>query len=134
MTGRYWFSRINCLDDFTLDQLPDGYQELRFVDLGVAAGFWTERETRYRCNLRINDTLVKENYRLPEGNIIPLANLQDLVGRSDKIDMPVKEQDQWEVSLAISRDFGQNFGKWVKVYLKQDPSGKFRLLGLKRQD
>jgi len=48
--------------------------------------------------------------------------------------MPVKEQDQWEVSLAISRDFGQNFGKWVKAYLKQDPSGKFRLLGLKRQD
>ena len=43
-TGRYWFSRVNCLDHFQIDDT----QELHFTDLGVAGKLWTEKETRYR--------------------------------------------------------------------------------------
>ena len=136
MTGRYWYSRVNCLDRFTLNEPAAGLQELRFTDLGIKGKIWSDRETRYRAGLRIDGELVQDGINLPEGTVIQMSFLKNLVERSGtKNGAPQSGDEEWELSLIISRDFGQTFGKWVKVYLSHDQaSGTFRLLGLRRQD
>ncbi len=135
MTGRYWFQRVNCLDDFSIADVTETMQELRFHDLGIKDGLWSSRQTRYRCDLRFNGDLVKADFNLPEGPVIALSNLVDIAQRSGKVKKSVNAADEWELSLTISRDSGMTWGKWVKVYLQGDPeSGKFVLLGLRRQD
>jgi hypothetical protein len=137
MTGRYWYSRVNCLDHFTLDESAAGLQELRFTDLGIKGKIWSDRETRYRAGLRINGETVQEDINLPEGTVIQMAFMKDQAERSGKRKKSERGhgQEEWELALYISRDFGQTFGKWVKVYLSHDAvSGNFRLLGLRLQD
>ena len=135
MTGRYWYSRVNCLDHFTMNVPAPGLQELRFTDLGIKGKLWSERETRYRAALRIDGKLVQDNINPPEGTVIQMAFLKQIVERSGKRGKPGQGEEEWELSLKISRDFGQDFGKWVKIYLSHDPaSGNFSLLGLRRQD
>ena len=135
MTGRYWFSRVNCLDHFSVADVTETLQELRFSDLGIRSNLWSSRQTRYRCDLRINGNLVRADFNLPEGQVIPLHILLDAAQRSAKVKKPFTARDQWEIALTISRDSGMNWGKWVKVYLRRDSeSGRFVLLGLRRQD
>jgi hypothetical protein len=135
MTGKYWFSRVNCLDYFTIHDLPDGVQELRFRDLGIEGEFWPAMETRYRCTLRINGQLVKSDFNLTQGTSIQLATLLEIAQKNGKSEQIKAAQNQWEVLLQISRDFGQNFGKGIKLYMVRNlQTEKFALLGLKRED
>lgn len=136
MTGRYWYSRVNCLDRFKLNEPSPGLQELRFTDMGIKGNLWSDRETRYRAALRIDGQLVQDGINLPEGTVIQMSFLKDLVERSGtKRKTSQADGEEWELTLFISRNFGQTFGKWVRVYLAHDPgSGSFRLLGLRRQD
>ena len=135
MTGKYWFSRLNCLDYFSVHDLPSGLQELRFRDLGIEGDFWTEKETRYQCALRINGQLVKSDFNLPQGTTIQLVTLLEIARQSGKLGQIRAARNQWEVRLQISRNFGQSYGKGVKLYMVQNPqTEKFTLLGLEREN
>jgi hypothetical protein len=135
MTGKYWFSRVNCLDDFSVHDLPDGLQELRFRDLGIEGEFWPEKETRYQCTLRINGQLIKSDFNLPQGTTIQLVTLLEIAQQNSKSKQIMDAQNQWETRLQISRNFGQSYGKDVKLYMVRNPqTEKFTLLGLERED
>lgn len=47
-TGRYWYGKVNPLDDFEFSANPDNHLGLRFRDLAVAAGFEEHTNTAYR--------------------------------------------------------------------------------------
>lgn len=134
MTGRYWFGRVNCLDRFTLSELAEGSYELRFEDLGVEYNLWTKKQTRYRYDFRINDQFIKEGVVLSDQTAIHIDKLENFLQESPRVKRRLGPNDQWEVSLEISRDYGQNWGRWVKVYFRKDPStGHFTLMGVKRK-
>jgi hypothetical protein len=135
MTGRYWFSRVSCLDDFVINDLAEGIQEIRFADLGINGKLWSERETRYRYDLRIAGRSINENIILGGENVVPLTRVMDLARSSGRLERPLRVRDQWELTLTVSRDFGQTWGKWVKLYLIRNPdTGRFTLLGSRRED
>jgi len=134
ITGRYWFDQVNCLDRFTLDELALGSYELRFEDLGLENNFWPQAQTRYRYDFKINDQLIKGKIIVPEYTAIQVDKLETFLQASPHISLPLKADDQWEITLSISRDHGQSWGKWVKVYFRKDPdSGHFKLLGTRRE-
>ncbi len=132
-TGRFWFSKVNCLDHFQIDDLSDGTQKLLFTDLGVAGKLWTEKETRYRYQFKINNVLIKENEEIRDNTVIPLDKLDYFLKDSNKFRTEISADYQWEITLNISRDRGTSWEKGIKVYLQRNPSsGKFSLLGIKR--
>ncbi len=135
MTGKYWFSRVNCLDNFTVHDLPGELQELRFRDLGIESGFWLDKDTKYRCSLRINDQLVKSNYILPQGTTIQFAALLEIARQQLMSEQSGNNLKHWELRLQISRDYGFNYGKGLTLHLNQNSqTKKFTLLGLERED
>ena len=134
ITGSYWFSKVNCMDNFTLSELALGSYELRFEDLGLEHGLWNLEQTRYRYDFKINDQLIKGKVILPDNTAIQLDKLENFLQASDRVTRRLTSQDQWEITLDISRDYGQTWGKWVKVYFVKDPrTGHFTLLGIKRK-
>ncbi len=134
MTGRYWYGKANCLDHFALNELALGSYELRFEDLGLQSNLWTQAQTRYRYDFRINNRLIKGPVILPEYTAIPLDKLLGFLQESDRVARRLISSDQWEITLQISRDYGQNWGKRVKVYFVKDPAtGHFTLLGINRE-
>jgi hypothetical protein len=51
-TGRYWYAKINPLDNFRITGTPA--IEIAFEDLAVDAGFYKATDTKYRYRLRLN--------------------------------------------------------------------------------
>ncbi len=56
--ARYWFDRLNPLDDFRLSQDENGYY-LNFNDLAIDAGYYRAEDTQYQYVLR---TLKRHRY------------------------------------------------------------------------
>jgi hypothetical protein len=135
MTGRYWFGRTNCLDHFALTELALGSYELRFEDLGLKYNLWPQTQTRYRYDFRINDQLIKGNVIIPDYTALHIDKLETFLQESSRVARRLGPNDQWEISLSVSRDNGQNWGKKVRVYFSKDPaSGHYTLLGIRRED
>ena len=53
--GRHWYSRVNPLDRFAIEAMPDSGQVITFVDLAVDAGFEQAEGTSYRYRLMHNN-------------------------------------------------------------------------------
>ncbi len=50
-TGRYWYAKVNSLDNFRLSNTNHGELSVGFDDLAVVAGFETDESTEYRYRL-----------------------------------------------------------------------------------
>lgn len=121
-TGRYWFSRVNPLDAFSLSQ--DGERTtIGWTDLAVAHRFEAPERTRYRVEVHANGRRTQPALEgaeprfasFPTGGAIP---------------------PQIELRIRTSRDAGAHWGRPVRVYLNRDagaPAG-WRLVGLERDD
>ncbi len=125
IVGRYWFSRMNPLDRFELQQTPDGTHALCFVDLAVETGLESAAESRYRYDVRRNGDFVIESQVLGE-TCLPLPGGN---GQAE----PGADETQWEVKIQTRRNSNGKWSKWVKVYLGSD-NGAFSLLGVRRQE
>jgi hypothetical protein len=125
IVGRYWFERMNPLDNFELSESPGGGQELRFTDLAVDYAFQTQENTSYRCDIQVDD--------------VPILTAEELDRTSlrlpDAGDNPSQGPRQLEVTLRTRRGTGGQWSKWVKVYLAAGASsGNYRLIGIQRQE
>ena len=133
--GRYWYSRVNCLDKFTIFAITEEAQELQFTDLGIERELWTKEKSRYRYSLKVNDIPIAVHRHLFGHTSIPLWDLEQRAQNLKAFKNPISSDDQWEITLWISRDLGHNWGKWVKVYMDRNPeTNSFRVVGVKRQN
>jgi hypothetical protein len=126
IVGTYWFSRMAPLDNFELHNSPSGKQELCFEDLAVETGLEKSEGSQYRWELRTPAGVSNKEENLGNGTCIPLP-----------VDQITQERDVniWEISLRLKRGRETNWSKRVTVYLQpDDSSGKFSLLGVKRQE
>ena len=115
-TGRYWFGRINPIDDFEL--LKSGNTcRLTFHDLSVDTGLEQAEGTRYRyCVLKGGKDIIPQT--VVETPVIDLE------------DVPVGEQIA--VQIETARNGSDNWGKWVQVYVNGEEDGPV-LVGLERE-
>jgi hypothetical protein len=127
--GRYYFSRVNPLDNFELEKNVDGMWELRFDDLAVKAGWSSPQEIQYLFRI----TSLPEDKEVAEfrttGNLsrIPLRDYSK--ARSGG------EDGYSEVTIQVKRKHQDIWGKWVKIYLeREETTGGFRLLAVVRQN
>ncbi len=135
--GRYWFDRVTPLDRFKVKHNSDGSQELCFDDLALDVGLEREDEAQYRCRL----TILPENHNTSDyrniGNFtcIHLPTLQAILAQTGEDHFSTSSEWQLEVTLQARRGQKGKWGKWVKIFLNLDePSGKYSLLGIRRQD
>jgi hypothetical protein len=121
-TGRYWFSRVSPLDDFTLSRSEGGYL-LGFRDLSVEYGFVDPKETDYIYGVSINGketggdeaTGGRTGIRIPAGGA-------GVTG----------EDTQLEVRIVTIR--GGVMGKGIRIYIDIDgSSGEYSLTGVERE-
>ena len=130
-TGQYWFNKVNPLDRFELISTGDGKQALHFVDLAVETGLEPAEEASYRYSLKYNGITTLPLTDLGSETSVSLPDPQEWATDARPNDYP---EDQWEVTLWVTRSGRGKWSKWVKVYLSEEgTSGQFRLLGLKRQ-
>ena len=111
--GRYWFERLNPLDQFTLT----GGATLAFSDLAVARGYADRGQTRYRF-----EVLSSEGAPLKAGQ---------LRGLHLALESGWSQHDHIVVSLVPQRPGHR--AKPCLVYLQPGPDG-WKLLGLRRLD
>ena len=120
IVGRYWFDRVNPLDNFELRETSDGNQELRFVDLGVESGLESADDSEYRYDLRRKEKLVKESEPFKE-TYIPLPETSEIA---------VDEGNLWELRIHTRRGSDGKWMKPVKAYLSLDKAARaFVLVG-----
>lgn len=132
--GLYWFSRVNCLDKFTVFDIAAGIQGLQFTDLGIEKRLWNTEQSRYRYSLKVNGVVIEGNH-LTDLTSIPLWEFEEQVLNYKALKKPISSNGQWEITIMISRDRGHNWGKWVKVFIDRHPESKsFRVVGIKRQN
>ncbi len=118
IVGRFWFNRVNCLDEFTVVGDPEGGQ-LSFVDLAVETGIESADGRRYQYQM------------LRDGKV--LGEAVEMSG-ADPIGLPAGEAGMVEVRVRNRRGDG-NWARWVSVYVKPSPtSGEYTLVAVGRPD
>ena len=132
IVGRTWFSKMNTLDKFELREAADGRQNLCFVDLAVETGLESADEVEYRYDLWHDGKILLKFQSLGNQKCINLTDLQ----LSPKFSNGhASNHIQCEIKLQFKRKQEQEWSKWVKVYfVKDSDSGKFELLGARREE
>ena len=136
-TGRYWFKKINPLDNFRLDPATNSKVAIAFDDLAVKYGFAIAEQTTYRYTLRHHGKVLSDyaysrdqsqvsfNVKMSHAIARALTNANDPSGR-DRI-----------FSFRIETQRGQSgYKKYVDVYfyLPLPGSETPELVALERQN
>jgi len=132
--GRYWFRKVNPLDDFELAENV-GNQQLLFNDLAVETGLESAQSTAYKYEIRINGNVVLNNNPYLQNSFLELPGIIERNKLLNKINLNKNEQVQYEYRLYTSRNNGRNWSKYTAVYLiSNNESGLFKILGIRRQN
>ncbi len=134
-TGRYWYSKVNPLDRFELQQSADGKQDLCFVDLATEGNLESKEHSLYRYDLRVGEKLVIRSKKVDNNTCIPLPEGKAQRGFLEMAGGDPNDNLQWEVRIQTKRDSNNRWSKWTKVFLSLDEvSGQYMLLGTSRQE
>ena len=133
--GRYWFDKMPPLDKFELRQSSEDIQELCFLNLAVETGLEELGQSEYRYYLK------NRGGRLYNGSIseyslcIPLTEKQLMLKNEAGHKNPSPNEYVGEIKIQVKRKNGQEWSKWVKIYLGYNNSEKqYTLLGIIHQD
>jgi hypothetical protein len=119
--GRYWFSRVNPLDKFELQEGPDGKQALCFVDLAVESGLESADQSEYRYDLTHRGVLIQKSESLKKA-CIPLPEAPETA---------FDEWDFWELRIYTKRGSDGKWMKPVEVYLRPGGAKTVSLVGIR---
>lgn len=130
--GRYWFSRMNPLDKFTLVNKPDGGLVLRFHDLAVDGQLSSAEESRYHY-LLTHKPSGKKKKGIVEKPLIPVSNFVDSILNSGN---GIKDEKDKIFSIKIHTQRQNNkLSKAVLVYFYYPGnSSKARIVGIQREE
>ncbi len=131
--GRYWFGRVNPLEEFTLSAADD--IQISFNDLAVSYGFSDPASTQYRWRCRHRGQVVTNWETFAGRNLsITAASIAELQSRFDDLKKPSEDDHLFE--LQIQSDRGTK--KWsppALVWLWYHPEDRsFEIVGLEHVD
>ncbi|MFC1489703.1 hypothetical protein ACFL6K_00680 [Candidatus Latescibacterota bacterium] len=128
--GRYWFSRMNSLDKFSIRETADKKKELHFVDLAIETGLEQPGNSTYKYSLTNTETgevvdkgeLYDTNFSLSDINVL-LESIKDSNNKGT-------DGSVWELKIHTKRGENWKWSKWVKVFFNiDDESDNYVLLG-----
>jgi hypothetical protein len=134
---KYWYSRVNPLDGFTIREDRGGKQSLHFKDLAVVAGIYGTDQCEYRYRIYRHDfeegTELLTEYA---SAACPIA-LDEVVQASNlRKNTPEQERMDTYFFLEIESKSGEEspWGKYVRVHLhREQPSGRFSVAGVEHE-
>lgn len=129
-TGRYWFNRVNPLDDFRIERGDNGEYQLRFTDLAVEYGLESADATSYLYDLKCDGKTIRTGADTGKKTCIGL-----FLGPSERLSFNAAPAHQWEIVLRTVRESKSRVSKWIRVYVDFDEENEEpKLAGLRRQD
>jgi hypothetical protein len=131
--GRYWFGKINPLDNFETELLTDGYY-IEFEDLAVRYNLEPDNAI-YRYRVRYaNDELI-ENRKIHTSAIkLALDDLSTLKNAFDSQSGDKSSEHLFEILIETSRD-GNDWSKPTRLWLWYNPEqDNFNLVGVEHLD
>jgi hypothetical protein len=134
-TGRYWFNRVNPLDNFSVVNDENGKYWLTFTDLAVDYGLESSDVTRYRYELKIDGKGAGPPVDIGSNTSFDLGGGKDEEAGSLALSSDATGPQRWEVKLTTFRESTGNWSRWIKIHVEFDQStGAPVLLGIERQD
>lgn len=128
-TGRYWFERVNPLDNFRFEIINDK-QWLCFDDLMIETGLEQEGYSRYRCNIFSGD---KAPQTVLDLGMEKCVNVTDLGSGSNPGAIGNPEFKQKIIEIETFNELDQKWSKGLKVYLDYS-SDQIKILGIEREE
>ena len=138
-TGRYWFSKVNPLDNFKITTLSNSEQNLKFKDLSIDAGFESKNTTSYIYSLIHNNTNTILDLSKNETKNTKIVFSKELISKVDVFFSENKNNDKdnqlFHIKLFTKRSPNSKQGKWINVHLEyQGINHGFKLIGLEREE
>jgi len=132
--GRYYFSRVNPLDNFQLQPGQGEFQDLDFEDLAVKYAFASKNGSQYQCNLfQLNEQGKKSELttELLDGErTVSLSKHLE----NNAIAFAKNAGTYLIVSLRTKRENDTDWSKKVEVHLYAEASSKkLRVIGIDRE-
>jgi hypothetical protein len=121
--GRYWFSRVNPLDDFVLEN-SGNCCTLEFDDLAISRKISEGSDTAYRYRFIKRDKPRTGYLQTTQRKIILPDSPADISLNQDK--------DLFSVSIDMRRNKQDPWSKPVYVIIGYDKDRKYRILGIRR--
>ena len=117
-TGRYWFRKVNPLDNFRFAQTNNDSQRIEFDDLAVKAGFESDSDTHYRYKLSYRGKNLTDYFIAKGGSFIPIdSNIKNVIQHFSR-NKPKLREDHKILTFKIETRRGDRgkWGKYVKVH------------------
>lgn len=136
ITGRYWYGKVNPLDNFRFDRGSNAHYSLKFDDLSVDAGFARADETKYRYQLLHRDKKIDKVRVLTEPKLsVDSALLKTILTQLEKRQLVRKSDRIFTFRIATSRKHG-SWGKAVDVhfYFPADGEQAPRVIAISREN
>jgi len=122
--GRYWFSEINPLDEFRVENSPMG-ATIHFDDLAITHGFAKQVERQYRFMIQT---------RFDTATLLPWSPCND---RRVKITKPVIEKLTPKRVYTLRLQTIQDGAKWpmpsIDLYIEKNGRGEIKIVGINRR-
>ena len=128
IVGRYWYGRVNPIDNFEVIPESSGRQSIKFENLAVKNRLEGAQSSNYRYSIQFGDRELVTIRETGGETVIPLPDFQNNSGMYKAADA--------ENPIIVAIQTQRNGGKWskaVKVFLQPDSNGNsLTLLGIKR--
>ncbi|MFQ5864724.1 MAG: hypothetical protein ACE5IW_05785 [bacterium] len=116
-TGRYWYSKVNPLDNFRINESTNEHYHIRFDDLSVKAGFEEASNTVYRFKLCYRDKELLRRYYVSEGHpLIPLVSKIKSVMEHYLTHRLNQRENVFHFKIQTKRGNQSGWGKYVKIF------------------
>ena len=131
--GKHWFTQFAPLEKFEIKN-EKNEQKFCFKDLAIETGLEKLATTQYRYSLRNDIGAIIQTENLGQSTCIKLPSHQ-VAMQNNTSDNSSSGNDYWAMTLQLQRNSSGTWSKWVKIYLNLDsPTGRFQLVGIRRQD
>lgn len=132
--GRYWFSRVNPLDNFEYSVSKEG-MNFRFEDLAVKHGFEEAAKTTYKYSVKyFNNTLVGEQTMTGTEFSLSSKTLSDLATYNKPTSKERPEEHLYEIVIKTKRGESIYWSKPVALWLWFDHlKNSFQLVGIEHR-
>ncbi|MGH8016357.1 MAG: hypothetical protein ACREBV_09215, partial [Candidatus Zixiibacteriota bacterium] len=129
--GRYWFSKVNPLDNFEYSVSSDG-MSFRFEDLAVKYGFENDAGTNYKYSIKYNNRLLLEDFAMagPEFKLSAKV-LSDMALFNKPTSKELPQEHLYEILIKTKRGDSPYWSKPVALWLWYDHlKNNFQLVGI----
>ncbi|MFQ5706102.1 MAG: hypothetical protein ACE5HO_01550 [bacterium] len=134
-TGRYWYGKVNPLDDFRFTPGEEEHQGIEFVDLAVQGGFEKAAQTYYRYKLKYRDQDLTDYFVVKAR---PYLSLEGETKQAiENFPGHIREEERiWTFKIQTKRGEHGSWGKYLELhfYYPSESTAAPQIVALTRQN